>query len=363
VVAVDGSVFVLKLLREVIGGETDIDLVGVAANGLLGLDKVQQLKPDLVLLDVDMPVMDGLEMLTQLRQLDENLRVVMYSSLTEPCAQTTLKALSLGADDYVPKGENDFATAGGFQTALKRAREELLPKIRQYFLLENASAELKEIRKDRTGLPPLSTETPTLLAIASSTGGPSALNEILPKFPMTFPVPAILVQHMPPTFTALLAKQLNAACALNVKEAAEGEILTAGNVYVAPGGYHLRVLPAGRTWRASLDQTPPVNGCRPAADFLFSSLARLPEAHVLGVVLTGMGRDGTKGALELRSVGAPVLVQDEATSAVWGMPGSIVEAGLAADVLPLQGMADAILTRCMPKRAAGGARGTGSTVT
>ncbi len=349
-VAVDDSVFIRKLVREVLSGESDMDLVGVAANGVAGLEKVQALKPDLVLLDVDMPVMDGLEMLGQLRQLDEAMRVVMYSSLTERCAQTTLKALSLGADDYVPKGEHDFASPGGFQSALKRAKEELLPKIRQFFQVDGTDPKLADSKREKDGFPPLSTETPTLLAIASSTGGPQALSEILPQLPMSFPIPIVIVQHMPATFTALLAKQLNASCPLNVKEASDAEILAAGNVYIAPGGYHTKVIPAGRSLCIALDRTPPQNGCRPAADVLFSSLARLPDTQVLAVVLTGMGRDGAQGAFALRSIGAPILAQDEATSVVWGMPGAIVEAGLAAEVLPLQWMPQAILTRCMPRR-------------
>ncbi|GAB4409358.1 MAG: chemotaxis response regulator protein-glutamate methylesterase [Bryobacter sp.] len=294
-----------------------------------------------------MPVMDGLEVLRQLQALDLSARVIMYSGLTERAAGITLEALRLGADDYAPKGDNDYASPAGLLDAEEKARQELIPKIRQFFQTMPPEPEGLHISASpivhKKGMP-------NLLAIASSTGGPVALAEVLPGLPANLPQPVLVAQHMPAAFTPLLAKRLAAICALQVDEARHGEPLLPGKIYLAPGDQHMKVIAAGSGMVITLDRSDPVNSVRPSADVLFRSLAGLPRANVLAMVLTGMGKDGARGAAELREAGATIWAQDEATSAVWGMAGTVVRAGLAEQVYPLPEITKAILNKAMPGR-------------
>ncbi|MDX2270300.1 MAG: chemotaxis response regulator protein-glutamate methylesterase [Bryobacter sp.] len=349
VMLVDNSVFVHKVLREVMAGEPDMEVAGVAFHGGKALEIIKTIDPDVLVLDVDMPVMDGLEVLRQLQTLDLSARVIMYSGLTERAAGITLEALRLGADDYAPKGDNDYASPAGLLDAEEKVRQELIPKIRQFF--QSAPQVLPPEALGISTAPVVHKKgVPTIVAIASSTGGPVALAEVLPGLPANLPQPVLVAQHMPAAFTPLLAKRLAAICALQVDEARHGEPLLPGKIYLAPGDQHMKVIAAGNGMVVTLDRSDPVNGVRPSADVLFRSLAGLPRANVLALVMTGMGRDGARGAAELREAGATIWAQDEATSTVWGMPGTVVRAGLAEQVHPLPEITKAILNKAMPGR-------------
>jgi two-component system chemotaxis response regulator CheB len=350
VLVVDDSVVVRRMLREALASDSSLEVAGVAANGKIALSLVEQLSPDIVTLDVEMPEMDGLELLRHLREKFPVLPVIMFSTVTERGAAATLDALSLGARDYVTKPAN----VGSVTTAVERIREELVPKIKALCgvrvengfdpLRNTIAAKIQSFQTTQT-IPPIE-----VVAIGTSTGGPNALAEVLPHLPPDLPVPVLVVQHMPPTFTKFLAERLNGHCALTVQEATNNEVVQRGQVWIAPGDYHLTLRQEGTKVRLRTSQGPPENSCRPAVDVLFRSVARTYGPHALGVVMTGMGQDGLLGAEELKSAGATVFAQDEASSIVWGMPGYVVEAGLSDRVLPLPQLAGEITRKVMSSR-------------
>lgn len=346
VLVVDDSLVVRKLVSDALNSDPEIEVVGVAANGRIALGKVASLSPDLITLDIEMPELDGLGTLAELRKTHPRLPVVMFSTLTERGASATLEALSLGADDYVTKPSN----TGNFELAQERVREQLIPRVKQLVRRSRPSA------VTRPSLAPAQpaargsaagavTSAPSvrvakdqpieLVAIGCSTGGPNALDAVLPLLPADIGVPLVLVQHMPPMFTRLLAERLDQRCALTVREAAGGEPLRPGELFIAPGDYHMQVVREGAGVGVRLDQGAPENFCRPAVDVLFRSAAQIYGGGVLAVILTGMGQDGLVGCQVLAERDAPVLAQDEATSVVWGMPGHVARAGLASRILPL----------------------------
>ena len=349
VMVVDDSVVIRRLVTQALEQDPIIEIVGTASNGAIGLQRIPQYNPDVITLDIEMPDMNGLEMLKRVHREYPQLRVIMFSTLTERGAAITLEALSLGADDYVAKASNE----GSLDRSLARLREEMIPKIKQFFHLPAAKAsaaraeltyapEGPRARTDAPVAPGLKIR-PRVLAVGVSTGGPTALGEILPSFPAGFPLPVLLVQHMPPLFTRLLAERLNANCQLKVEEASQGEAVEVGKVLIAPGDFHMRVTSTAGGVRICLDQSPQLNSCRPAVDALFASVAELYGGAVLAVILTGMGQDGLRGVEMLKARGARVLVQDEASSVVWGMPGAVANAGFADRVLPLGEIVPAIL--------------------
>jgi len=331
VLVVDDSVVMRRLVSLALAQDAAIDVVGVASNGVVALQRIPLLNPDVITLDVEMPEMDGLEMLGCIRQRYPHLRVIMCSTLTERGAAITLDALRLGADDYLTKTSN----GGALDRSLDTLREQLLPRIKQFFVTSQAAREVP-LRALWSPTPDLG-RRPAVVAIGVSTGGPAALAEVLPALPAEFPVPILVVQHMPPLFTRFLAERLNAICQLHVTEAANSEAVEPGKILIAPGDFHMKVRGSSPdAVRIELDQTAPQNSCRPAVDALLTSLADVYcGSAVLAVILTGMGQDGLRGAKILKSQGGSVLAQDEATSVVWGMPGSIVREGLANRVLPL----------------------------
>ncbi|MCL4843281.1 MAG: chemotaxis response regulator protein-glutamate methylesterase [Bryobacteraceae bacterium] len=331
---VDDSVVIRRLVSHALEADPGIEVVGVAAHGGIALQRIPQLNPDVVTLDVEMPEMDGLETLRYIRRDYPELRVVMFSTLTERGGLTTLEALSLGADDYVTKASNE----GSLDRSMVRLREELIPKLRQFFQPPGPVPDHSARLLPRPPAPAFAPRS-RILTIGVSTGGPNALGLLLPEIPAGFPLPVLVVQHMPPLFTRLLAERLNACCQLRVKEAECGELFTPGTIYVAPGDRHLRFSSTGR---AELDDGPPMNSCRPAVDALWLSLASVCAGAVTAVVLTGMGQDGLRGATALKAQGARIIAQDEASSVVWGMPGAVVHAGLADHVLPLDRIAEEI---------------------
>ncbi len=344
VLVVDDSVVIRRLLVHALERDPDIEVVGTAANGVIALQRIPQTNPDVLTLDIEMPEMDGLETLRRIRRQYPNLRTVMFSTLTERGAAATLEALSLGADDYVAKASN----AGSLDRSMERLREELIPKIRQFFLLPGqvrctaaAPASALAVPPDRRGgaVRTAPRRPPEVVAVGVSTGGPTALGAILPQLPATFPLPILVVQHMPPMFTRLLAERLDAVCPLKVEEARQGDAVVPGRILIAPGDFHMKLARNGGRVEVRLDQSPPLNSCRPAVDALWASVAEVYQGAAIAVILTGMGQDGLRGAEILKAQGAWVLAQDEATSVVWGMPGAVTTAGLADRVLPQSGLA------------------------
>lgn len=356
VLVVDDAVVVRRLVTDALAEDPQIEVVGAAANGRIALAKIEQINPDILTLDVEMPEMDGLQTLKALRQTYPQLPVVMFSTLTERGGVSTLDALALGANDYVTKPSN----VGNVMLAKQRIQEELIPKLKALcpqlvpatplpVTPRPAVVRATAATTNRFGIPVSTRRNLEILAIGVSTGGPNALAELIPALPANFPVPVVIVQHMPPLFTKLLAERLNAQAALKVAEAVPGAVLQPGQVWLAPGGFHLLVERVADQVCLKTNQELAENSCRPAVDVLFRSVARVYGAGALAVVLTGMGQDGLRGCEELRAVGGQVLVQDEATSVVWGMPGFVAQAGLAERVLPLTQIAPEILRRIPPR--------------
>ena len=350
VLVVDDAVVIRRLVTSILSEDPALEVVGTAANGRIALAKIPQVNPDVVTLDVEMPEMNGLEALAEIRKTYPSLPVIMFSTLTERGASATLEALALGATDYVTKPAN----VGSVTVARQRLRDELIPKIKLFCAraagIEVAPPVVKPARAKPRPRPDAAVGEPgssqvDIVAIGVSTGGPSALARLMPEFPADFPVPIVIVQHMPPIFTKLLADRLNNQSGVRVGEGVASEQLEAACAWVAPGDYHMVVARDGTAVRLRLHQAPPENSCRPAVDVLFRSVAKLYQARTLAVVLTGMGQDGVRGCEEIREAGGQVLVQDEDSSVVWGMPGFVDNAGLADRVLPLEQLGPEIVRR------------------
>ena len=339
VLVVDDSVVIRRLLTDILGQDPEIEIAGTAPNGRIALAKLPQVNPDLVTLDIEMPVLDGLSTLPELRKLYPKLPVIMFSTLTERGALATLDALALGATDYVTKPANVGSVAAGIQSV----KDQLLPKIKA--LCSQLLTPQSAVKQPQAALRLNAPTTPQRLEvviIGSSTGGPQALSTVLAQLPADFPVPVVVVQHMPPVFTSHLANRLNQDCPLETIEASGNEELRSGRVLIAPGNYHLGLHRQGFAIRTMVHQGQPENSCRPAVDVLFRNAAAVYGSKCLAVVLTGMGQDGLRGSQEIARVGGTILAQDEATSVVWGMPRAVTEAGLAHRVLPLQAIAGEI---------------------
>jgi two-component system chemotaxis response regulator CheB len=347
VLVVDDSVVIRRLVAHALSQDPALEVVGSAANGQIALQRIPQLNPDVLTLDVEMPEMNGLETLREIRKLYPTLCVIMFSTLTERGASTTLDALMLGADDYVTKASN----VGSLDQSLARLREELVPKIKHLFRWESALATPQPTAIRLTPRPPLrvaSLAPPIrrkVVAIGVSTGGPNALAEIIPQFPRNFPLPVVIVQHMPPLFTKMLAERLQSKANLPVTEGAQGMMLEPGKVVIAPGDFHMRLVRRGDQVQISLDQGPPENSCRPAVDVLFRSVSEIYGGAVVAAVLTGMGQDGLRGVERLKAEGAYIIAQDEPSSVVWGMPGAVVSRGLADCILDLKSVVPEILKK------------------
>ena len=360
VMIVDDSVVARATLRDAIARVEGIEVAGVANNGAVAIEKLSQIRVDVVILDVEMPVMDGLQTLDVLREKSPNLPVVMFGAGTQAEARVTVEALCRGATDCVPKPAGMASRA----EAVAYVQQELTPR-----LLELGATEMRgkrprswsERRRDRTRartgeLSESSTalrlrESGAMLAprskvigIGSSTGGPNALLTLLAAWPHPPRVPVLICQHMPSTFTELLATRIGVRTGFDAAEACHGEVLRPGTIRVAPGGQHLRVASGPQGPQVMLEDGPLIHGCRPAVDIMFASLAETYREAVTGVVLTGMGVDGADGAQHIRDGGGQVLVQDEASSVVWGMPGAVARRGLAHRVLGLDILGGAIRT-------------------
>lgn len=368
ILIVDDSAVMRSLLRSVITSDAGLEVAGTAADGESALACLAQLQPDLILLDVEMPVMDGLVTLRELRRRGNRMPVIMCSSLTQRGARVTIEALACGASDYVTKPTGQ----SGREAALNALAGELIPKIHALSRpaqprssiqqpprnfssapapalpgLNRASSSTSPVLfNSKPSRPQPITATPSVVAIGVSTGGPAALDLLLPALPATFPLPVLIVQHMPELFTRLFAERLNGRCKLRVREAAEGDTVVPGTISIARGNWHLEVVAASLASAPPslrLTQGPLENHCRPAVDVLFRSAAKVYGSGVLAVVLTGMGSDGLNGSRVIREQGGSVLAQDEPSSTVWGMPGAVASAGLAHRILPLDAIAPEIL--------------------
>ncbi|GAA3607798.1 chemotaxis response regulator protein-glutamate methylesterase [Kineosporia mesophila] len=345
VLIVDDSVVIRRLIKEILDADSRIEVVGVAHNGQVAITKVEELKPDAVTMDIEMPVMNGVDAVRALRKTHPRLPIVMFSTLTERGASATMDALAAGASDYVTKPAN----VGSVMESRQNIKDQLIPKL---IALTGA----RKLVGTRTALPPAQppagvsraagtprrTQPFGLLAIGSSTGGPDALATVLSALPGDLPVPVVITQHMPPVFTKMLAQRLDSISRLNIVEAEEGDVVERGKVLIAPGGLHMEMKSKGTGVFVHLSDAPPENFCRPAVDVMFRSVAAVYRNRVLGLVLTGMGRDGAAGAGVIRSAGGEVFAQDEASSVVWGMPGATVLAGQADRVLPIEQIAPTV---------------------
>jgi len=349
VVVVDDSALVRSLLTEIINRQRDMCCVGAASDPLVAREMIRELNPDVITLDVEMPRMDGLEFLSRLMRL-RPMPVVMVSTLTEQGAEITLRALEMGAVDFVAKPRI------GISSGLTELAGDIVDKIRVAASAHvsrhpgpaaapagaNATARTTSTEPPRAPLPRLSTEK--VICIGASTGGTEAIREVLMQMPADAPA-IVITQHMPPGFTTSFAARLNTLCRIRVEEARDGQRILPGHAYIAPGGRHLRIDRSGSNYVAVVEDTEPVNRHRPSVEVLFRSAARVLGPNALGVMLTGMGADGAQAMREMKDAGSYNYVQDEASCVVFGMPRMAIQSGAAHEVLPLNQIANALLTR------------------
>src|SRR4051812_8400010 len=354
VMVVDDSVVIRGMISRWIGAEPDMEVTASLRPGLAAVNQVERVNPDVAVLDIEMPDLDGISALPQMLAKRPNLIVIMASTLTRRNAEISFKALSLGAADYIPKPEStrESAAADIFRQDLLRKIRHLGAKVRR----RAASAPLapapavgrarEPVARPAAATPaqvvrrPFSPTVPRALLIGSSTGGPQALMTLIAELgPVIDRFPVLITQHMPPTFTTILAEHLARASHRPAHEGVHGELIKPGQIYLAPGGKHMRVVRQGGSPAIALDDGPAVNFCKPAVDPLFSSAIEIWQGGILAVVLTGMGSDGMRGGKEIVAAGGSVVAQDEASSVVWGMPGAAAHAGICAAILPLNQIA------------------------
>lgn len=358
VLVVDDAVAVRRLVSQVLSEDPAIEVVGSAATGRIALSKIPQCEPDVVTLDIEMPDMDGLTALVEIRKTNPALAVIMLSSFTERGAVATLEALAKGATDYLPKPAKTISVT----ETLEYLRRELLPRVK---VLGEKATVGKVVSPSKAPPAPrprpvvaavprlLSPSRVEILAVGVSTGGPNALARVLADLPRELPVPIVIVQHMPPVFTAMLAERLRRVTSHDVREATAGAPVIPGRVWLAPGDHHMVVQNCEHGVCIGLHQGMPENSCRPSVDVLFRSVATVYGAHSLALVMTGMGQDGLIGCEAIRGADGQVVVQDEASSVVWGMPGYIANAGLADAILPLDQLGSEVSRRLFEGRHAG----------
>ena len=345
---VDDSVVIRGLITRWIESEPDMVVAASLRTGLQAVNELEKIKPDVAVLDIEMPELDGISALPRLLAKKHDLIIIMASTLTRRNAEISFKALSLGASDYIPKPETTREPA-----AAQLFHHDLIEKIRSFGAkLRRAPArpmisspglapDKREFARPAAPPPQLicrafSQQSPRVLVIGSSTGGPQALMSLITEIgPVIDRFPVLITQHMPPTFTTILAEHLGRASRRPAHEAIDGEIVKAGQIYVAPGGRHMRAVRHGGDVMIALDDGPPVNFCKPSVDPLFTSATEVWQGGTLAVILTGMGSDGMRGGKEVVASGGSVIAQDEASSVVWGMPGAAAHAGICSAVLPL----------------------------
>ena len=355
VMVVDDSAVIRGLISRWIEAETDMAVAASIRTGLDAVNQVERINPDVIVLDIEMPDMDGISALPLLLKKKPGLVIIMASTLTRRNAEISFKALSLGASDYIPKPEStrEITSAETFRRDLVEKIRHLGARLRRPVSVSSpplaptapaANAPLPRtslgtmprVAQSKLMLRPFSASTPRALLIGSSTGGPQALMKLVASIgPVIERFPVLITQHMPPTFTTILAEHLARTSGHPAKEAVDGETIKPGQIYLAPGGHHMRIVRSGVNAAIALDTGPQINFCRPAVDPMFTSAIEFWQSGIMAVVLTGMGSDGMRGGKEIVAAGGNVIAQDEATSVVWGMPGSAANAGICAAVLPL----------------------------
>lgn len=361
VVVVDDSVVIRRLVVQMLESDPTFEVVGTAANGVLALTKVEQLAPDVVTMDIEMPQMNGVDAVRELRARGHKMPIIMFSTLTERGATATLDALTAGASDYVSKPAN----MGSVTESLQAVAQELIPKIKGLVAGKITRTRLAATPSApasatlRPGLSAMHSQSRVTIrtdqkphpihavVVGSSTGGPEALSQLIAAMPTVLPVPMLITQHMPPLFTKQLAARLDRIGPHRVCEVTDGQVISAGGIYIAPGDFHFTLSSVTGIVRARLNQDPPVNFCRPSVDVMFRSALEVYGGKLLTVMLTGMGSDGRAGTGAIVDHGGTVIVQDEQSSVVWGMPGAVATAGYAHRILPLSEIGSTItgLTR------------------
>ena len=368
VMVVDDSAIIRGLIIRMLASDPAFSIVASVGNGQMAVEALSRHHVDVIIMDIEMPVMDGLTALPKLLEIDPGVRIVMASTLTARNAETSLRALELGASDYIPKPTSTRELSGGDDF-----RRELLEKVRVLGLhpkrgarrrapgetapaaeAPRPSGALRPAAPPRQApslypvgpiqLRPASSVRPNILAIGSSTGGPPALFAVLKEIQPSIDLPVVITQHMPPTFTTILAQHIARHCNWPCHEAVDGDLIVSGHIYLAPGNFHLLIEMQGGKPVARVNQGPPENYCRPAVDPMLRSLVKIYNGRILAVILTGMGADGLKGCREVVEAGGTVFAQDEASSVVWGMPGAVATAGICSAVLPLKDIAPRVMT-------------------
>ena len=369
VLVVDDTIVYRTSVSDVLKEIPGVEVVGVAHNGKIAISKIGILKPDLLTLDIEMPVMNGLEVLAELKRNYPGVGAIMLSTLTADGSEMTMQALELGAFDFILKPSSATISEGKrkikdlLQPMLEAfAKSKTAPKLigRQDIVFKTSTALRKPLVSRQPSSPPppasvtanaqavnqqTSRQKSEIVAIGISTGGPNALSQMLPKLPGHLNVPVLIVQHMPPVFTKSLAASLDKKCALAVKEAEDGEAIQPNTVYIAPGGKQMKLVaaPNGVNRLIRITNDPPENSCKPSVDYLFRSIGDYYVGRTTAVIMTGMGSDGTKGLELLKTKGAHIIAQDEASCVVYGMPKAPAEKGLADVISPLNKIADEIV--------------------
>jgi two-component system, chemotaxis family, protein-glutamate methylesterase/glutaminase len=343
VLVVDDSAFMRKVISDILSSDEYIEVVGTARNGKDGIEKAQLLKPHVITLDVEMPVMDGITALKELQELDPVPKIIMLSSLTNNGGEATMKALDAGAFDFVLK-----PTSSIVHFNINDIKEDLIKKVKSAVtsnLLRYTEQSIAPIRiktETKQGTQPQG-NLKYIIAIGTSTGGPRALQQLIPYLPANIPAAILIVQHMPPGFTKSLASRLDGLSEINVKEAENGDILKAGWAYLAPGDYHMSLNKASKEFVINLNQEPPMTGHRPSVNYMMNSVADCGHKNLIAVMMTGMGSDGSLGIAKIKSVGGNTIAQNEETCVVYGMPKSAVIAGAIDKIVPLNDIAKEII--------------------
>jgi len=358
---VDDSAIVRGLISRILESDSDIKVISSVGDGLMALNAIKRHDVDVVVLDIEMPRMDGLTALPKLIEARPGVKVIMASTLTRRNAEISMKAMELGASDYIPKP----TSTGGIHSGDEFKRE-LIDKVRALVNLPAASssggtaptaatgtsvprrpavqrtvrtAPTVPAKSTSTNLRPAGTARPNVIAIGSSTGGPQALQRVLGNLSASITLPILITQHMPATFTTILAEHISRASGRPCKEAEDGDVVRTGEIYVAPGDFHMGLEQSGTDVIIRLNQDPPENFCRPSADVMLRAVLDVYGSNVLVVILTGMGQDGLVGSSAIADAGGTVIAQDEESSVVWGMPGAVATRGICSAVLPLTGIA------------------------
>lgn len=353
-IVVDDTIVYRKIVGDVLKEMPGVEVIGTANNGKIALSKIKAMKPDLITLDIEMPEVNGIQVLEELKGMDKPPLVIMLSTLTQKGSEMTIKALELGAFDFLPKPEDGKMADNMLKvkTALepiirliKRRRGGPVEQTSPAVPARPAAPAKPAAPKLTVPKTPLIRSKSEIIGIGISTGGPNALTRMIPMLPANFKAPILIVQHMPPMFTASLANSLNNKAALEVKEAADGDVVEPGRILIAPGGKQMKIVAGadGLTRRIKITDDPPENSCKPSVDYLFRSIAQYYVGRATGVIMTGMGSDGSKGLVEMKKNGSFIIAQDEASCTVYGMPKEPIESGLADVIAPLDRIADEIV--------------------